>query len=374
MGNSSPFTSRRLLSRLSEKGEVRVWLARAEVPPPGPGQVTVRLEAAPLHSSDMNKMLGPVIIDQAVQSGTADEPELTVPLQPSALPFYKLQIGKTVAAGSEGAGTVIVTGEGAAHLMGKRVAVWKSSTFCDYQNVAAADCLVLPDDVTTEDGAAAFINPLTALGIVETVRRHGYKAMINTAAASNVGRMLVGICREDGIGLVSVVRRPAAVAELRDLGAEFVVDSSSDQFEESLVDAIDATGAMVCFDAVGGKLSGKILAGIEACAQRHVTEFSYTGSLQPRHCYIYGALDSSPIEIPRSAGLSWVCTGWMFPAFLAGLSPAELQKLFARIQAGLATTFRSRFSQRIGLADVLRIEVAGRYLQRSAAGSTLITF
>lgn len=365
---------RRVVSQLSEDGTMNIWMDVVDLSQPGPGQVTVRMEAAPLHSSDIHKLFGPIAINRLVQGGTPDEPRLTAPLRPGEMAWQKNRLGLTITGGSEGVGTVVSAGPGAGDLMGKRVALWNASTYCEHQNVDASSCLVVEQQVDTADAASAFNNPLTALGIVETTKRHGYQSLVNTAAASNVGRMLVRICQEDGLSLVSIVRRPELAAQLRDLGADHVVDSSADDFQSRLVEAIDATGAMACFDAVGGKLAGHILSAMETCARKRSRDFAPYGSNQPRHYFMYGALDPAPMEIPRSAGQAWTCRGWRFRQFVQESAPEDVRRLVARVGAGLGTTFKGNFSRTVGLADVLRAETARDFFQRSTDSKTLIRF
>ncbi|SDO74949.1 NADPH2:quinone reductase [Lutimaribacter pacificus] len=373
MDRAAPLRTRRLLSRISDDGELHAWIEHCDVPPPGPGEITVRLEARPIHSSDMNVMFGPADFSRAMKSGTADAPEIRVPLRAGAMAGQKLRVGQLIEPGMEGAGTVLDTGEGAEHLAGNRVAVWGKSTYRDIQVFSASSCLELPDDVTLEDGAAAFVNPLTALGLLETAKAEGHKALINTAAASNIGHMLIRLCHEDGLALVSVVRRPELAAELRALGADHVVDTSADDADAQLVDAIGATGARLCFDAVGGKLTGRILECIETSARASMTQFSNYGSQDPRQCYIYGALDPSPIEIPRTAGLFWSCQGWLLFPYLETLGPEKTAELLARVRRGLGTTFRGQFSNRIELTDVLRLDAINTFFARGTGSKTLIT-
>ncbi|UUX95288.1 hypothetical protein [Aquabacterium sp. J223] len=372
MSMSAPRRTRRVVSQLSEAGLITLWMEETELPPPAPGEVTVRMEAAPLHSSDMHKLFGPIDTDRLVQAGSAKVPRLTAPLRDGAMAWQKNRLGLVIAGGSEGVGTVVATGPGAEAWMDQRVALWNVSTYGDHQNVKTAQCLVVSRQVDVADAASAFNNPLTVLCIVETARRLGYRALINTAAASNVGRMLVNVCREEGLGLVSVVRRPAAVQQLQAFGADHVLDSSSADFQGRLVDAIDATGAMVCFDAVGGKLAGDILAGMESSARKRSSEFAPYGSSERRHYFMYGALDPAPMEIPRSAGQSWTCSGWRFREFIRQSSPEDVQRLVSQIGKGLGTTFKGHFSRRIGLLDLLHANVVRECFQRGTDSKTLI--
>jgi NADPH:quinone reductase-like Zn-dependent oxidoreductase len=273
------------------------------------------------------------------------------------------RLGQAMIVGNEGAGTVIAAGDApeAQALLGKRIACVAGGMYATHRLVDARACLTLPDHVTAEQGAAAFVNPLTALGFVETMRKDGHKALVHTAAASNLGQMLVRICREDGIPLVNVVRSPAQVALLEGLGAEHVVDTSAGTFKDDLVAALEATGATVAFDAIGGgKLAGQILAAMEQVASREAS-FSRYGSNTWKQVYSYGMLDTGPTIINRTFGFAWGISGWLLTPFLAKIGPEAAEKLRQRVREGLTTTFASHYKARIGLDEMLTREAARAY-------------
>jgi NADPH:quinone reductase len=236
----------------------------------------------------------------------------------------------------------------------------------------ARACLTLPDGVSAEQGAAAFVNPLTALGFVETMRADGHKAMVHTAAASNLGQMLVKICREDGIELVNIVRSPAQVAILKGIGAEYVVDTSAESFKGDLLSTLKATGATVAFDAIGGgKLAGQILAAMEQVASSGAA-YSRYGSTVWKQVYSYGMLDTGPTIINRTFGFAWGISGWLLTPFLAKLGPAEAEKLRQRVRDGLTTTFASHYKARVGLEEMLTREAALAYNAKRTGGKYLV--
>jgi hypothetical protein len=284
------------------------------------------------------------------------------------------RIGKALAVGNEGAGTVVAAGPAAAALVG-RILAFRATTgsYSQYQVVRAADCIVLPDGASARDGAAAFINPLTALGMVETMRREGHSALVHTAAASNLGQMLNRLCRKDGVQLVNIVRSPAQATLLRDQGAEYVLDSSADGFHEALVAAIAATGATLGFDAVGGgTMAATILAAMESATSRTLETYSRYGSSVHKQVYIYGMLDPGPRIFDGQFGMAWGIGGWLMTWFYGRIHAADRQRLRARVAAELTTTFASHFNAEIGLAEALSPDMIRAYSRRATGEKYLI--
>ena len=192
--------------------------------------------------------------------------------------------------------------------------------YTQYRRIPVRDCIVLPDDATAPEGASLFVNPLTALGFVETMRAEGHKAIVHTAAASNLGQMLVRICQSDGIPLVNIVRSAEQENLLRQLGATYVVKSSDPDFLSDLEEAIAATGATIGFDAIGGgKLAGQILMAMEKVASRNLEGYNRYGSNTFKQVYIYGGLDPGPTVFNRTFGFSWSVGGWLVFPFLQRL-------------------------------------------------------
>jgi len=310
----------------------------------------------------------------AAQPGTLrpDGPDLVGSVPEATLPLYRDRLDKPLPVGNEGAGTVVSAGADAASLVGRRVALFGGSMWTDYRVADAAAVVPLPDDVSTAEGAALFINPLTALSMVETMRAEGHTALVHTAAASNLGQMLVRICAADGIGLVNVVRRAEHVQLLRDIGAVHVVDSSLPDFADRLTEAISATGATLAFDAIGGgTLAGDILTAMER-AQPPLESYTPYGSPVHKQVYIYGSLDFSPTVIERRFGLTWGVSGYLLTTALARLGGDVIARMRARVIAEAKTTFASSYAQTIGLGDVLQPDVLTTFARRSTGTKYLI--
>jgi NADPH:quinone reductase len=366
--DATPTRGRSLRSTISAAGELRLELAEHDVPEPRGSQVVVAVEASPINPSDLGVLLG------AVAPGTLrrDGSDLVGSVPQAALALYRDRLDKPLGVGNEGAGTVIAAGPQAATLIGRRVALLGGSMWADYRLTDAAAVVELPDDLTTAAGAALFVNPLTALSMVETMRAEGHTALVHTAAASNLGQMLVRICAADGVGLVNIVRRAEQVEALRDLGAAHVVDSSQPDFADRLTDAIRATGATLAFDAIGGgPLAGQILAAMER-AQPPLSSYTPYGTTVHKQVYIYGSLDFSPTVIDRRFGLTWNVGGYLLTSALARLGGDAITRMRARILAEAKTTFASSYAQTIGLRDVLLPDVLAVVARRSTATKYLI--
>ncbi|MBV9001212.1 MAG: zinc-binding dehydrogenase [Solirubrobacterales bacterium] len=326
------------------------------------------VEASPINPSDLGVLLG------AVAPGTLrpDGPDLVGTVPDAALLLYRDRLDKPLPVGNEGAGTVIAAGPEAATLIGRRVALFGGSMWADYRVVDAAAVVELPDDVSTVEGASLFINPLTALSMVETMRAEGHNALVHTAAASNLGQMLVRICAADGISLVNIVRRAEQAEVLRELGAVHVVDSSEPDFADRLTDAIRDTGATLAFDAIGGgSLASHILTAMER-AQPPLTSYTPYGTTVQKQVYIYGSLDFSPTIIDRRFGLAWSVGGYLLTTALARLGDEAVGRMRARVLAEAKTTFASPYAQTIGLRDVLSTDALAAVARRSTGTKYLI--
>jgi NADPH2:quinone reductase len=362
-----------LRSLVKETGDLELSLVRVDVPEPGDDEVMIRVEATPINPSDIGLLTALADMRAAKMSGTKDKPLITAPIPQNAMRALTARVGQSLPVGNEGAGTVIKAGKNAQDLLGKTVAAIGGAMYAQYRVVRASDCLVLPADATAADGASSFVNPLTALGMVETMRSEGHSAIVHTAAASNLGQMLVRLCSEESIPLVNIVRKPDQAALLRDLGATYVVDISAPSFFEDLTSALIATKATIAFDAIGGgKLGSQILTAMEIAASKNATTYSRYGSTTFKQLYIYGGLDTSPTELARSFGFSWSVGGFLLTAFLQKVGPKKVAELRARVAAGLKTTFASRYSHTISLAEALDRDVMSQYLQRATGAKYLI--
>lgn len=365
-----PSRSLQLTSTLGAAGELELHLAEVPVPTPRPDEVLVQIEATPVNPSDLGVLLGPA---DPARARRADARRTIIPLSPAALAAASRRVGRVLTIGNEGAGLVVAAGAQAQGLLGRRVAVLGGGMYAQHRLAKAIECLVLPDGTSAAEGAAAFVNPLTALAMLETMRLEGHTALVHTAAASNLGQMLVKLCQEDQVPLVNVVRRPEQAELLRGLGARHVCDSSAPGFEDELRAAVAETGATLAFDAIGGgRIASQILAAIEAAAAGRMTEFSVYGSTEPKQVYIYGALDHGPTELKRDFGFSWNIGGWLMPPILRRIGLARTMELRERVLAGLKTTFASHYSREIALADLLDPEVLAACTRKGTGEKVLI--
>jgi NADPH2:quinone reductase len=380
MSQPVPSTALQLRSLVKPGGELELSLADTPVAEPGPDFVVVRMQAAPINPSDLGLLLAGADLATAKAGGTPERPMVTAKVPEAALPSLAARLGQSLPVGIEGAGVVVKAGpsEQAQALLGKIVATSVGGAYSQYVTAKASTCLALPEGATAADGASSFVNPMTALGMVETMRMEGYSALVHTAAASNLGQMLNRICLKDGIGLVNVVRSPAQAALLREQGAKYVCDSSSAPFKEELTQALAATGATLAFDAVGGgRLAGTLLACMEAAAAIRAAsggarEYSRYGSSVHKQVYIYGALDTGPTELARNFGMAWGVGGWLLTPFLQKIGAETRNRMRARVAGELKTTFASRYTDTVSLTEALRLDTLRACNQRATGQKFLI--
>ena len=373
-----PRTALQIRSLLKTNGELELSLAEFEVPQPADGEVLVRVEAAPINPSDQVLLFASADLDLNTlhATGSASRPVVTAQVPTGALRNMAARLGQSLPTGNEGCGVVVAAGHSPAAqaLLGKTVAVIGGSMYSQYRAVPVEMCLVLPDGTAPADGASSFVNPLTALGMVETMRSEGHRALVHTAAASSLGQMLNRICLEDGIDLVNIVRKPEQAALLRSQGAKLVGDTSAQDFEEALLAAIDATGATIAFDAVGGgRLAGHILTAMEASLARKMTAFSPYGSSRHKQVYSYGLLDTAPTVLERGRfGMAWSFGGWLLTYFLEKAGAETVQRLKQRVASNLKTTFASAYTKEVSLAQALSREEIAIYSKRATAAKYLV--
>ncbi|CDO32295.1 quinone reductase, Qor [Mycolicibacterium vulneris] len=377
MTEALPKTGLELRSLVTPDGTLELSLHDVEIPAPGPDEVVVRVEASPINPSDLGLLI-PAAADMAAATvtGTPERPVVTASLREGALAGMAARIGASLPVGNEGAGTVVAAGESpsAQALLGKTVGIAGGGMYAQYRLVNAAACLVLPDGATAKEGASSFVNPLTALGMLETMRREGHSALVHTAAASNLGQMLVKACLADGVPLVNIVRKAEQEEILRSLGATHVCNSASPSFETDLVEALKATSATLAFDATGGgTLASQILNGMEQAANATATQYSRYGSAVHKQVYIYGSLDTSPTVLTRNFGMAWGVGGWLLTPFLAGAGPETIARLRARVAAELTTTFASNYTQEVSLPGLLKPEAFHSYLKKATGEKYLVT-
>ena len=361
------------LRSLVSDGNLELSLVDVELSPPGPGEVIVRIEAAPLNPSDLGLLTGPADLATLDQRGTADRPVLTAEIPEQRMPMMRARLNESMPVGNEGAGTVVAAGDGAEELVGKIVAVIGGGMYTQYRKAKLSDLLPFPDGVTAREGASAFVNPLTALAMVETMRAEGHKALVHTAAASNLGQMLNRICIADGVSLVNIVRSAEQARILRDIGAKYVVDSTSENFRDELVDALAETGATLAFDAIGGgKLAGQILAAMEVAANRNTTTYSRYGSNTHKQVYIYGRLDLGATLIGADVGFAWGVGGFLLTPFLMKAGAEVVGRMRARVAAEIRTTFASHYTAEISLAEALNKDTLLAYSAKKTGEKYLI--
>ena len=375
MALSFPMSGLQLRSLIKKNGELEVSLASVEVLPPALNEVVVRIEASPINPSDLGLLFGAADMSTARQTGTAKCPAVTADVPPMAMAAMVGRLDQSLPVGNEGAGIVVAAGtsKAAQALLGKAVAIIGGAMYAQYRTVDAEECLVLPEDATPADGASCFVNPLTALGMVETMRREGHKALVHTAAASNLGQMLNKICLQDNVGLVNIVRGEAQGGILRALGARYVCNSTAPDFNDSLIQALAATGATLAFDAIGGgTLVGQILSCMEAAINRSASTYSRYGSTVHKQVYIYGGLDPRPTEFSRSFGMAYGIGGWLVFPFLNKIGPAETRRLKERVAAELKTTFASHYAEEISLPQMLQLDKIAIYNKRATGEKYLI--
>jgi NADPH:quinone reductase-like Zn-dependent oxidoreductase len=373
--SSDSKTGLQLRSLIKKSGELEISLASVPTPEPGPEEVVVRVEASPINPSDLGLLFGAADMSTAKAAGTKEAPVITAKVPEAAMKAMAGRLDESMPVGNEGAGVVIKTGssEAAKALLGKTVAVIGGAMYAQYRCLKLAECLPLPAGTTPAEGASCFVNPLTALGMTETMRREGHKALVHTAAASNLGQMLNKICLKDGIGLVNIVRSAEQADILRKIGAKYIVDSSTPGFMDDLTNALVETGATLAFDAIGGgRLAGQILTCMEIAANKTAKVYSRYGSTVHKQVYIYGGLDLRPTEFNRAFGMAWGIGGWLLFPFLMKIGQAEGAKLRARVVAELKTTFASHYTQVVSLQEALALSNIAIYGKRATGEKFLI--
>ena len=365
-----------IISTISEDKKLTLSLQNIDMPQPGADEVIIRIEAAPLNPSDLGVMFGAADMTTATQAGTQESPEITADVPAQVMASLKTRIDKATPVGNEGAGTVVAAGssDSAQALMGKTVAVIGGGTYRQYLSANVQSCLVLKEGTSAKEGASSFVNPLTALAMVETMRAEGHKAIVHAAAASNLGQMLNRICIADGIDLVNIVRKKEQEALLRDMGAKYVVNSSSDTFIADLTAAIIETGATIAFDPIGGgQLTSDILNCMEVAVARDMKEHSIYGSTTFKQVYIYGALDRGPITLNRNFGFAWAVNGFLLFNALGKLGTETTVAMRQRVADEITTTFASYYTHEVSLAEALQLQSLAGYSKQATGEKYLIT-
>ena len=369
------FTGMQLRTLIRDDNTLELSLTKVDMPRPGSDEVLVRVEATPINPSDLALLLGPADISTARLSGTPEQPVVTADIPAKSMRMVAARLGQSLPVGNEGAGVVVAAGSSAAAqaLMGKTVGMAGGEMYAQYRCVNALMCMEIPQGTTAAQGASCFVNPMTALAMVATMRAEGHTALVHTAAASNLGQMLNRICIEDGIDLVNIVRRPEQVEILQDLGAIYVCNSTADTFFEDLTSALTKTGATLAFDATGGgKLASHILTCMEAVAVQSMTGYNRYGSDVYKQVYVYGMLDTGPTILSRTFGFCWGLSAWLLPLFLQKAGTQKVIEMRARVAAGLKTTFASHYTREISLAETLSLQAIAAYSKRATGEKFLI--
>src|SRR3954449_8344962 len=368
-------TGLQLRSVVKNNGDLEISLVNVPTPEPGADEVVVRVEASPINPSDLGLLIGAADMATAKASGTKESPVITAKVPEAGMKAMAGRLDESMPVGNEGAGVVVKTGssDAAKALMGKTVAMIGGAMYSQYRCLKVAECLPLPAGTTPAEGASCFVNPLTSLGMTETMRREGHKALVHTAAASNLGQMLNKICLKDGIPLVNIVRSKEQADILHKIGAKHVVDSTAPGFMDELTDALVETGATIAFDAIGGgKLAGQILTGMEIAVNKTAKEYSRYGSSVHKQVYVYGSLDPRPVELNRAFGMAWGLGGWLLFPFLQKIGPVDGAKLRQRVVSELKTTFASHYTRVISLREALQLDHLASYAKRATGEKYLI--
>jgi NADPH:quinone reductase-like Zn-dependent oxidoreductase len=375
MATETPTSGLQMRSLITGDGQLKLSLETIATPEPAADEIVVRVEAAPINPSDLGLLLGAADMTTAKVAGNGATAVVTATVPTKLMPAMAGRVDQSMPVGNEGAGVVVKAGssDAAQAMLGQSVAMIGGAMYSQYRCVNTADVIVLPPDASPADGASSFVNPLTALGMVETMRREGHTALVHTAAASNLGQMLNRICIMDGIALVNIVRSDEQVALLRGMGATWVCNANAPTFMDDLGAALVDTGATLAFDAIGGgKLAGQILTGMEMAASKNVKAYSRYGSAVHKQVYIYGGLDTAPTELNRNFGMAWGIGGWLLFPFLQKVGPDVAQTMRDRVARELKTTFASHYSKEISLTETLQLDVIAQYNRRRTGEKYLI--
>lgn len=370
-------SSKEIRSTVTSDGTLQLSISNTERPTPAENEVLIKVEAAPINPSDLGLLISfAADLDSLSISGEGEQAVTTAKIHPKLMAAMTARLDQSMPVGNEGGGVVVDAGANAKHLIGKTVGVAGGAMYSQYRCVPASSCLVMNEGTSSREAASSFVNPLTALAFVETMRLENHSALLNTAAASNLGQMLVKICQDDGIPLINVVRKPEQVETLKKIGAEYICDTSDPDFMDSLVDALVATGATLGFDATGGgnegKLPGQILTAMEIAANKTATEYSRYGSDTYKQVYIYGGLDMSPTILNRAYGMQWGLGGWLLTPMIGRIGMERFQVMRERVAKEITTTFASHYTQEISLEEMLQPDIIRGYAKQATGEKYLV--
>jgi NADPH2:quinone reductase len=366
--------SKQIRSKVTKEGKLLIYVESTGMPEPKEDEVLIRIEASPINPSDLGLLIGPADVSSMSVSGEGESAVVTMDIPEGLLRMLETRLDQSLPVGNEGGGVVVKAGsKDLEDLVGKTVGVAGGSMYSQYRCVNAASCFVMHEGVTSAESASCFVNPLTALGMVETMRLENHSALVHTAAASNLGQMLIKICLDEDVPLVNIVRKEEHVEKLNSLGAKFVCNSSKETFMQDLVSALVETGATIGFDATGGgKLSGQILTAMEVAANQTATEYNRYGSNTFKQVYIYGGLDRSPTTLNRAFGFSWGLGGWLLTPFIGRIGPERFEELKQKVADEIKTTFASHYTKEISLEEVLQPENINVYSKQATGEKYLV--
>jgi NADPH2:quinone reductase len=366
--------SKQIRSEVTKEGKLLIYIESTEIPEPKEDEVLIRIEASPINPSDLGLLIGPADVSSMAVSGEGEAAVVTMDIPEGLLRMLDTRLDQSLPVGNEGGGVVVKAGSNELEdLVGKTVGVAGGSMYSQYRCVNAASCFVMNEGVTSAESASCFVNPLTALGMVETMRLENHSALVHTAAASNLGQMLIKICLDEDVPLVNIVRKEEHVTMLTDLGAKYVCNSSKETFMQDLIKALVETGATIGFDATGGgKLAGQILTAMEIAANQTATEYNRYGSNTFKQVYIYGGLDRSPTTLSRAFGFSWSLGGWLLTPFIGRVGPERFEELKQKVADEIKTTFASHYTKEISLAEVLQPENIEVYAKQATGEKYLV--
>ena len=366
--------SKQIRSEVTKEGKLLLSVERTAIPEPKEDEVLIRIEASPINPSDLGLLIGPADVSSMSVSGEGENAVVTMDIPEGLLRMLETRLDQSLPVGNEGGGVVVKAGsKDLEDLVGKTVGVAGGSMYSQYRCVNAASCFVMHEGVTSAESASCFVNPLTALGMVETMRLENHSALVHTAAASNLGQMLIKICLDEDVPLVNIVRKEEHVEKLNSLGAKFVCNSSKDTFIQDLVNALVETGATIGFDATGGgKLAGQILTAMEVAANQTATDYNRYGSNTFKQVYIYGGLDRSPTTLNRAFGFSWSLGGWLLTPFIGRIGPERFEELKQKVADEIKTTFASHYTKEISLEEVLQPDNINVYSKQATGEKYLV--
>ena len=370
--------SKEIRSNVTSEGNIEISIASVEKPIPAENEVLIKVEASPINPSDLGLLISfAADLDSLNVSGSGDETVAKMRVHPGLMKAMTPRLDQSMKVGNEGGGVIEDAGTGAEDLIGKTVGVAGGAMYSQYRCVPASSCLVMDDSTTSAEAASSFVNPLTVLGFIETMKMENHTAILHTAAASNLGQMLVKVCKDDSVPLVNIVRKSEQVDLLKNLGAEHVCNTSEPDFMDSLVNALVATGATLGFDATGGgnegKLAGQILSAMEIAANKTAKEYSRYGSDTFKQVYIYGGLDQSPTILNRSFGMQWALGGWLLTPMIGKIGMERFQQMREKVAKEIKTTFASHYTQEVSFEEMLQPETIKAYAKQATGEKYLVT-